>query len=259
MILSRRAALGGVELDEVHERIVIRGIDAGVPHENISAVNRMGGAGQRITTQHWETMEVSIRYAINVQKEQLQLRREIFEAVNDWALQKGWLTINYMPGRRLWVDHVVFPSAGDLWEWTDEFTLTLRAYGLPFWQDTDPTAVSVSNVQSERLYIGVRGQAQSVLDVAFKNTSNSTINNFSVNASGHTIVLQNIALASGETLVIDHTEDGLLRMKAANRNVFGNRTAASADDLYVDPGRRWVDISTQQPGKATLSCYGRYC
>ena len=49
MILSRRVALGGVQLDEIHEAIVIRSIDPGVPNETINAVERMGGAGQRIT------------------------------------------------------------------------------------------------------------------------------------------------------------------------------------------------------------------
>ena len=49
MILSRRVALNGQQLDELHDAIVIRSIDPGVPNESISAVDRMGGAGSRIT------------------------------------------------------------------------------------------------------------------------------------------------------------------------------------------------------------------
>ena len=39
MILSKRAALNGVQLDELFPEIVIRSVDPGVPHETVSAVN----------------------------------------------------------------------------------------------------------------------------------------------------------------------------------------------------------------------------
>ena len=47
MILSRRVALGGIELDELDESIVIRSFDPGVPHESTGAENRAGGFGSR--------------------------------------------------------------------------------------------------------------------------------------------------------------------------------------------------------------------
>ena len=258
MILSKRVALGGVQLDQVHERIVIRRIDAGVPHEEIQAVSRMGGAGQRVTGQHWETLDVTVGFAIDVPKTNMALRMEIFESVVSWAMEKGWLTVGHMPDRRMWVEKVILPSAGDVWDWTAEFRITFRSYGVPFWQDAYPTRVSNNSIQSGRMTIGVRGQVRTVIVVSFKNNGSAAISDFSVNAGGSTIILSGIGLAVNETLEIFHTEDGLLKITAGGRNVFGKRTAGSADDLYVTPGSRYVDISTSQPGKATLSCYGRY-
>ena len=81
MILSRRFSLGGKQLDEIDEAVVIRNVDTGVSHESVSAVNRMGGYGQRMTSQHWESLEVSVTFAINVNKRELERRREIFDAV----------------------------------------------------------------------------------------------------------------------------------------------------------------------------------
>ena len=49
MILSKRAALNGVQLDELFPEIVSRSVDPGVPHETVSAVSRGGGFGQRVT------------------------------------------------------------------------------------------------------------------------------------------------------------------------------------------------------------------
>ena len=60
MILARRAALNGEQLDEIHDAIVIRRIDPGVTKETVQAVSRMG-AGQRMTGEHWDTLEAAVR------------------------------------------------------------------------------------------------------------------------------------------------------------------------------------------------------
>ena len=93
MILSRRVSLGGQQLDELDERIVIRSVNPGVPNEALGATERMGGVGQWLTSQHWNTLDVIVTYAIDVPKTDLKTRKEIFDAVNSWALKGGWLTL----------------------------------------------------------------------------------------------------------------------------------------------------------------------
>ena len=114
MILSRRVSLGGVHLDSLDNSIVIQSVQPGVPHESVNAVNRMGGFGQRVTSQHWETLEVNVTFAINLPKNQLAARRTVFDKVMKWANVKGWLETNQMPGKRVYVEKAVFPSGGDM-------------------------------------------------------------------------------------------------------------------------------------------------
>ena len=256
MILSRRAALGGVQLDEIHERIVIRRIDPGVPYEVTDAVDRMGGVGQRVTGQHWQTLEVNITYAIDVPKREMALRRQIFDAVNTWALRKGWLTTNEMPNRRFYVDKVVIPGSGDLWNWTAEFTITFRAYNVPFWQDELPGQVASGTVSSGRIWVPVSGNMRSVIDVTFRNMSGMTINNFWVQAGGNRITLSSLGLGGSSILQISHGTDGLLRITAGGANVYSKYTGA--DDLYVNPGSVAVDFAADRAGILTASCYGRW-
>ena len=85
MILTERVSLGGKQLDEIDEMIVIRKVDTGVSHEAVQAANRMGGFGQRMTMQHWETLEVNVTFAIDISKRELARRREVFDAVMAWA------------------------------------------------------------------------------------------------------------------------------------------------------------------------------
>lgn len=258
MRLSRRIALDGVQLDEIHSSIVIRGIDTGVPKESIAAVNRMGGSGQRITTQHWETMDVAVRFAINVPKRQMALRREVWESVMAWALKGGWLTVGYMPDRRLYVDKAILPGSGDLWNWTEEFTITFRAYNVPFWQDANPNAVAVRGVSSWSGTLGVPGHFRTVADVTFRNTSGSAMTAFLVTAGGNTLALSGISLTSGAELLIHHGTDGLLRITAGGVSVYNKLTESSSDDLYLDPGTAAISVTAGRSGNVTVSCFGRY-
>ena len=268
MRLSRRAALNGNWLDEADERIIIRSIDAGVPHENVQAMNRMSGVGQRVTSEHWETLDVVVTFAINVPNTDMAARRAVFEAAVGWAMQRGWLTVNYMENRRMHVDKVIIPSAGDLWNWTDEFSITLRAYNLPFWQEANPsriTADGAGNGWSGSILVG--GMFQTVADVRFRNTSGSTIPHFAVTTDGNQITLESINLENGETVEFTHEPDGLLRIQKRALNVYGQEIITSlygyqrtggADDLYMNPGTKGVSIRTSRTGSLTVSVAGRY-
>ena len=256
MILSKRVALGGVQRDELHDAIVIRSIDPGVPKESISAVSRMGGWGQRMTGQHWDTLEVSVTYAIDVPKHNLAVRRQIFDAVNTWALRKGWLTVNWMEGRRFWVDKVIIPGSGDLWGWTDEYTIVFRAYNVPFWQDELPAQVASGTAASGRVWIQVGGNMPTVLDATFQNRSGMTINNFWVQANGQRITLSSLGLGGSATLTISHGTDGLLKIRIGSTSVYQKYTGA--DDLIVSPGSVAVDFGADRAGQLIVQSYGRW-
>ena len=256
MILSRRVALGDVQLDELHERIVIRSINPGAPQKSIQTVTRMGGCGQRITGEHFETLDVTVEFGIDVGRREMALRREIFDMVIAWALRKGWLTVSWMPNRRFWVDRVEIPSTGDLWNWTESMTLTFKAYNVPFWQDMTAAASSAKLVTEGSVVLDVPGNVQTVLDAEFVNKSGQTINKLSLTVGSQKIAFTNLGLGGTESMVISHGTDGLLRITAGGRSVLSQRTGS--DDLYVNPGTNTVIIKAERAGDLTVSAFGRY-
>lgn len=261
MILSRRVALNSIQLDQVDESIVIRSIDPGAPKENIQVVNRMGGFGQRITGKHWESIDVAVTYAIDIPKRQLADRREVFDKVNAWAMTSGWLTINYMTGMRLYVDSVTVPSSADLWEWTEEFTITFRAHEVPFWQKDTTTTKTLATTDSGSGTITVTGTAPTVCNAEIKNESGATIDTLSVQIGSSSMSFNSLGLADNETLVISHADNGTLSIRIRNgsayRTAMDKRTGGSADDLYVNAGSNLITI-TGGTVSATISCFGRY-
>lgn len=255
MKLSRRVALGGQQLDQVDDAVVIRSINTGATRETVQAVSMMGGSGQRVTGRHWDTIDVSVNYAINIPKKQQTARRAVFDAVNAWAMAKGWLTVNYMTGKRLWVDSVTLPGSADLWDWAEEFTITFRAYAVPFWQDVDP-------VTSTGESITVPGMTETVCDAELANESGETIDSLTLQIGSSSFSFTGLGLTDGETLKIGHENDGTLFIRiyaseSSYRSVFDKRTGGSSDDLYVTPGSKLITVSAEGV-TWSVSCRGRY-
>lgn len=258
MILSRRAALNGIQLDELYGRIVIRGIELGAPEESIDAASLLGGSGQRILRNHAETLSVVIRWAMDVPKNDLITRRRIYEDVCRWARQKGWLTVNYMPDRRLYVDTVKF-SGAELYKWTEEYEIVFTAYSVPFWQDIVPASVSKTGVSSTTFNMLIPGQYRTAAEAEFTNTSGSQVTSFSITVGGNTIALTGLTLANTKKLRIYHEDNGILRITADGTSVYDKRSAASADDLYAEPGTAAVSMTAGGAGTLKVSVRGRYC
>lgn len=256
MRLSRRVALNGVQLDSIDKHILIQGIEEAAGKDQISAVSLFGGSGQRITNQHRDSLDVTVRFSIDIKKTNLQGRNDVFEKVCAWAAGGGWLTINYKAGRRLNVICAQLPAAGDLWNWTNTYSIIFRAYGVPYWQQDIQSSIRASGSTITR-QIGVGGSATTVLDISFRCTS-GTCSTFRVTAGSSMIELTGLSLSAGQTLTIDHTAGGLLRIMEGGVSALGKRTAASSDDLYVEPGTVTVTVTTQGSGTLTISCAGRY-
>lgn len=254
MELTRTAALNGTDLNSVHSAIVIRGIETGAPKLTVQSVNRMGLWGQRITERHWESAECTVVFAIDLPKRQEALRREIFGDVCAWASAcPGWLEVNSMANKRLRVDAVMLPESANLWQWTDEYRITFKAYNVPYWQDTEGASTDGTSLE-------VPGHMMTVAGCTVTNGTGSTINSLTVTAGDSTFVFASLGLADGEQLIIDHMEDGLvwIRIKGTNnvfRDAHAKRTGASSDDLFVMPGTRTVGASA---GTAHFWAVGRW-
>jgi len=256
MRLSRRATLGKSQLDKAHDAIVIRSVEPGKTEKKIGTAQRMNGFGSRITNRNWNMVEAKVTFAINLPKWELEARQEAYDAACKWALRKGWLTMTGNAGRRLYVDEVVLPDRGDLWDWTKEYTIGFQAYNVPYWQDEEPEQVVVNKITKGSVNITVPGHVDTVLDAVFENKSGKTINKLEIKADGSTFTFTDLALGGSDKLEISHGTNGILQIKIGNTSVLAKRKGA--DDLIVRPGSRTVTVTAERAGKLTLTAAGRY-
>ena len=259
MQLAHRAALNGAQLDEVDNRIIIKGIEEGAGKESVGSVSLGGSDGTRITgRKRRDTVEVQVRFSLNIRRNQLQDRSDIFEAVNAWAAKGGYLTVNYKAGRRLYVDEVSLPGAGDQYKRTNEDTITFRAHAIPYWQQDPAVSVSTGTGTSATGSIQVAGSARTVCDAELKNMSGANIASATITVNGHSMSFTDLGLGADETLKISHNDKGVLAIKIGSRSVMAKRTDMSADDLFADPGNNGFSFSAQRACRLTVSCRGRF-
>lgn len=259
MILKRRVALGGEQLDELDDRIIITGIDEAAGKDTINSTAAAAGYGQRITARRRETLDVSVRFALNIKNNNMKARSQLLEKVNAWAANGGWLTLNYRPDRRLYVVLAQAPGEGDMFNWTNEFTMMFRAYSVPYWTNTAATSVSSGTKSSGSMVLDMPGNANSAANVTVQNKSGKTINKVTLTVNGYKMVFDNLALGGTASLVIDHVQtDSLyyLRARIGGTSVMAKRTGAN--DFIVKPGKNNISFSADRAVNVTVSAGGRY-
>lgn len=264
MILSKRVALNGVELDSVDNRILIQSVEPAAGKDQINAVSLWGGAGSRVTAEHRDSLDVQVKFSIN--EDRAAERSSVLELACQWARAGGWLTVGYKPDRRVRVICAQMPAEGDSTAIGAVYAIVFRAYGVPYWQQANPTLLQITGTSSGQRDFGVPGVHECVIEISFRNTSGSTINALTVTCGSSTFSFTSLGLANGETLVTDHTDDGRIsllriRIQAANgtyRSAMDKRTAGSANDLNVTPGTARVSWNAGGAGTIVFSCAGRY-
>jgi len=265
MILKRRVALNNVQLDQVDSRIAISAVEPGDGKENISATDRAGGFGQRVTAAHRSYVDVVVRFRILERGKStagMTSRAQVIEAVNGWAAAGGVLTTNYKTGRQLNVRLVQPIGEGSLWDYTKEFALTFRAYEIPYWEDATPTVSTIggeSATAGGTIAIGGSGPAQ--VEAALTNKSSDTVNSVTLTVGGSNMVFSSLGLAAGETLAVGHV-NGVLVIRIYNgtthRSAMTKRTADSSDDFLVMPGTRYIGYIADQNCEMVVNWRNRY-
>ena len=259
MILKRRVALGGVELDSLDNRILISGIDEAAGKESITAVGFAGGSGQRITGRKRDTLDVTVKFTMNIRNTDMAEREALLQKVIGWAAPGGWLKIGSRPGQRLMVTLAQAPGSGDMYSWANEFTIVFRAYSVPYWAESSAVSVKSGTATEGTLTIDVPGNTETVADAIIENKSGKTINRLKIKVGDSEISFTDLNLGGSDSLTIDHAirqDIAFFRARTSAGSVLAKRTGA--DDLKASPGQNTITFSAERAVAVTVNVRGRY-
>ncbi len=266
MRLKRRVSLDWAELDEIDPAILIQGVEPAAGKETVNSVSLWGGTGSRITGEHRDFLDVVVKFSLDIKRDRYRERSEIFDRVMAWAARGGWLRLSQKPDRKLRVYAAQLPSEGDPLEWTNRYSITFRANGVPYWQRETPNGLILTGGTAEGI-LSVPGSRETVLDFTFHNGGSTSVTALTVTAGTTSLTLADLALAPGETLTVDHEDTGrrcVLRIRitgtgGAVRSAYACRTPGSSDELTVAPGLRTLSLAaTGGTGTLRAGCNGRF-
>lgn len=250
------AALNGIELSELAPEIIVTDIVHNAPVRELKASQIAGRNGQLYTRTVTSSVGVAVYFEIHTPD--VRRRAAIMEDVQRWAMTGGVLTVGDRPDRRLRVLCESLPSVGSVLKWTGTSFIGFVAYAVPFWEDELPRRVKISGNGSQSLFVpGFAAPAG--VEAALKNTGSGTITSVKLTAGGTFMQFAGLSLASGQTLTVAHDERGLLTVRIGGTSVLAKRTAASSDDLELEPGTTSaLSVSTNGTASTAFEVRGRY-
>ena len=263
MVLSRRVALDGVWLDEIDPRILISGVRESPGTVNRTTVAMAGGMGSRVTGETRTAKRVSVMFQLQMKKGAMGERAALLEKITAWAVRGGWLTWNAKENRRIRVRCAQEIEAGDMREWTREYTAVFEADEKPWWEMVSPNMAVSDVAASGGVSVLVDGSLESPIEFELHNESGMAIQTVSVSAGGNSFSLSALGMQAGESLVADHDEKGVLRLRLGSssggwRSVLDRLSESSSDDLIAKPGYVRVTFTAQRACQLTAKSYGRF-
>ena len=248
--------LDGVELSAIAPEIIVTDITHNAPVREVRASDIAGRNGKLYTRTVTSSAGVTVSFEIHTQD--VRRRAAIMEDVQRWAMPGGVLTTSDRPDRVLRVVCESLPTVGSAQKWTGVCSIGFVAYAVPFWEDESPRRVSITGNGSKSLFVPGFSAPASV-EATVKNTGSGAISTVTLTAGDTSMTFNGLSLASGQTMTIAHDARGLLTARIGGTSVLGKRTAASRDELELEPGKNAaLSVTTNGTSSTTFEVRGRY-
>lgn len=229
--------LNNKSLSDLSDKLLIVDVNESDAEESDQAIKNGYGNGSRLMRTVRGSLSVGMSFVIR--ESDAGERMAIYNRVLAWARNGGWLEISDRMGQRVHVERVAMPSLGSVRKWMGTLSATFTAYSVPFWECSRPVSVGVSTAaRTGSVNLLPPGNGKECVMDAEITAVGGTTNALTITADGKSMVFASLGLTVGSVLKIGHTDNGLLTMKIGDTSVMDKRTAASADDLILEPGKK---------------------
>lgn len=230
--------LGGISLDSLSDRLILTETVEKGPVNRLQTVQRLGRAGSFPVVYRRESLDLQVKIMILAETE--RETGELLDLLRNWA-RPGWLTLGSRPGKRLRIDGVSWGEPqGSLQQ------LTLTACSSPWWQATEPAVYGAAGLLPLAISVTCPGTAEAApVEFSMTNTGSGHLEDLTLIAGETRMILQDLALAPGETLQAEQDEQDCLCLKirteeGSARSALTCRHADSSDELMIPCGRDTV-------------------
>ena len=248
--------LDGVELSSIAPEIIVTDITHNAPVREVRASDIAGRNGKLYTRTVTSSTGVTVSFEIHTPD--VRRRAAIMEDVQRWAMPGGVLTTSDRPDRVMRVVCESLPTIGSAQKWTGVCSIGFVAYAVPFWEDETPRRVSITGNGRKNLFVpGFAAPAE--VEAKVTNTGSGAISSVTLTTGDTSMTFNGISLGAGQTMTLAHDARGLLTARIGSTSVLDKRTAASSDELELEPCRNaTLDATTDGTASTTFEVRGRY-
>lgn len=224
--------LNGISLRQAEPKALLQNISE-EPQEELSWGERGGENGRRLLQKVRTGLRITVDFVIH-ELYDLGARGIAVDSANAWAMQGGYLETNLRPGKRIRVVPAGPAHITQGRDYTEKMQLAFEAAPEPFWEDKTPQRLALTGTQGSsemHLFCTADLIAEAVITPA-----ESTLNALTLSIGGKQMAFTGLNVAAGQSLIIDHDEEGNLRVMAGTVSRYACRTPASDDEFSFPPG-----------------------
>lgn len=229
------AALNGIPLDGLDERITVTNILESSPGLQLLTASLPSLTGSRVTGRQRRELRVTVEFVL---RERDTVRRALLlDRIRAWA-GDGILTVSCRPDQRLrvWVEKL--PDM-DALAWAGTMKVVFLACEVPFWEDLAETVFRMEGTGPLALPLRIRGTAAlTPLDVTLINRGTEGLSSLTLETQTDSLRFDGLALLPGQRLLI-RCSDGDFRAECEGEDGArpALRTADSSDWLRIRCGQ----------------------
>lgn len=247
-------ALGGVSFLGLDEKLYLEEIEE-APNIVVETGKRPYYGQILLNTPGVDTLTVTLTFM--VKKCDRQERQDVIDKVSGWATE-GYLTVGHRPGKRLYVVCTQRPKT-KTFSWTERMTIIFTAYSESCWEEVTPTTLTLTGTSASTSTFKPNGTRPCFLEAEITNAGSAALTSLTLTANGKSIALSGISVAVGSKVTIAYDERHLLSIKSGSTSLLAYRTAASQDDLLLNPGvNNSVSIVTNVTCSTVLKARGMW-
>lgn len=256
MFLRFEATLNGSKFSEIADEVILTDIIEEPASVDVTLARWANRPGQRLSAKTRTALSVRLVYVIRTQD--IARRAEVRDLIAKWGKNGGQLTVNTRPNLYLDVTMDTPPALDSSLKWTQELTLTLTAYRLPYWVSNTLSEALIDTVAksdgsgyvSQFASITLDGTVDSAtVDCFVSNIGSENLTRLYIKLNNTFMELTGLSVEPSKTIIIEHSY-GVVTIRDMSDDTVSYlyaRTPQSSDELLGIVGHNnvYVEANTQ--------------
>lgn len=227
MISRYEVVLNDIPISEIDERLLVLDVNYPEHRYSMQTSNPAGSEATIIDQRKKGQASVSVTFELHIYD--IAERQQALQNVISWCKDGGVLQINDRPEQRLNVICETPPNLGSVRNWTDPLTVVFSAYQNPYWEDIEPTVITLQGINTRGTIFCPGNAKEANVDIEIRAVRQITT--LVVSVGDNTIRMNGLSCPVNGVISLGYDENGILYIRQGTTSLLSKRTPESSDGI----------------------------